>query len=202
MYITRLDLETLVFRPIMAQNPPGHWIKEGIWKDMGGRVCLTRGLMLCKWVKSDSCTHYSSMSEWEGKGGQRVHNKLQIRMNDNDDVDGWMGGWVDDVWGVAPCKKLILHQLWYSMSPTLIVLPNTKGRFKLWPSWEEKHHFSGPNYVERRSLWAEQIYQNNPLSYFEYFNEKKVWSLDESLSRAFCLTQTLLERPTLGAITS
>ena len=33
------------------------------------------------------------------------------------------------------------------------------------------------------------------LSDFEYFNEKKVRPLDGSLGRAFCSTQTLLERP-------
>jgi hypothetical protein len=33
-----------------------------------------------------------------------------------------------------------------------------KGWFRLCPSREEKLHFSGPNYVERRSLWAEKVY--------------------------------------------
>jgi hypothetical protein len=33
---------------------------------------------------------------------------------------------------------------------------DTKGQFRLCPSREEKHHFSRPNYVKRRSLWAEK----------------------------------------------
>jgi hypothetical protein len=81
-----------------------------------------------------------------------------------------------------------------------LVLPlhsgeGTQGRFRLCPSREEKRHFSGPKYVERRSLWAEKIHENNPLLDFEYCNGKKVRSLNESLGRAFCSTQTLLERP-------
>ena len=48
-----------------------------------------------------------------------------------------------------------------------------KGWCRLCPSPEEKHHFYGPNYVERRNLWDEKIFLNNPMSDFDYFNEKK-----------------------------
>jgi hypothetical protein len=40
----------------------------------------------------------------------------------------------------------------------LIFVLGAYGRFRLCPSREEKRHFSGPNYVERRSLWDENIY--------------------------------------------
>ena len=35
---------------------------------------------------------------------------------------------------------------------------DSKGRFRLCSNREEKHNFSGPNYVERKILWAEKIY--------------------------------------------
>ena len=40
-----------------------------------------------------------------------------------------------------------------------------------------------------------KIIHLKPLSHFDYLNEKKFGPLDESLSRAFCSTQTLLESP-------
>ena len=40
-----------------------------------------------------------------------------------------------------------------------------------------------------------KYFKNNSLSYFEYFNGKKVWPLDGSLGRAFWWKWTLLERP-------
>jgi len=75
-----------------------------------------------------------------------------------------------------------------------------KGRFRLCPSREEKCHFFESNYVERRSLWAEKyikIIHLNPLSDFEYFNEKKARTLDGSLGRAKLCSRGR----TLGSIT-
>jgi hypothetical protein len=63
-------------------------------------------------------------------------------------------------------------------------------------------NFSGPNYVERRSLWTENVYLNNPLSYFEYFNEKKFSLSTKVWVEHFARTKLCSRDQTLGIITS
>ena len=79
---------------------------------------------------------------------------------------------------------------------------DTNGRFRLCPSQEERRHYSGADYVERRSLWVEKVYKNNPLSDFEYFNERKFGLLTKVWVKHFGRPKLCSRGRTLGAITS
>ena len=52
------------------------------------------------------------------------------------------------------CKYLMFYKfVGDAAQPT-----SSEGQFTLCPSREEKRHFPGPNYVQRRSLWVEKVY--------------------------------------------
>ena len=66
---------------------------------------------------------------------------------------GCIHQWTGILWVDLGFLPLFPQMIWW-FSMVMRLMP--KGRFRQCPSRVEKRHFSGSNYVERRSLWAEK----------------------------------------------
>ena len=77
-----------------------------------------------------------------------------------------------------------------------------KGRFRLCPSREEKRHYFGPNYVERRSLWAEKYIKIIQCQILNILRKKKFGLSTEVWVEHFARPKLCSRGRTLGATTS